>query len=246
MITAKQIGIVALALGALLGTFSFLGWGITHGPAAGAVSNNAQVQNFATWFTDNTGGSNPLLFVGRTQQFQVTDAGNVTAVGLTLSATTTNTSFYYSVGGVNRALERVAFSATSSVPAVIANPWGSLASSTIDQVNCQGTNNLGATEKFDISTTTTAGGYGSSTPALVYAYSVASGAQFTIDWSGVSSSTPSSSQILAINSGGTANGNNPYVLAPSAFVTLRIGTSSPSTYGTYMTGFCNAQLTELN
>lgn len=150
---------------------------------------------------------------------------------------------YFTVGGINYYYGRQTMAATSSSVCVFPNPFGSATSSIVrfqSQISSSSATGIGiAALKFDLSTTTAAGGYGSSTPALIYGHSLAAGAKDSVQWQPTSSSTPSSSQILTINSGATADGSSPFVLGPSEKITYRIASGTPGTFSTYLVGTCN-------
>lgn len=94
MITAKNIGIGLVVLGALFGFLGFFGIHLGGSQSFGAINNGALVQNYPYWFTNSTGSGN-VLYAGKSQQFAVTDAGALTAGAATLNGnltvTTSNT-----------------------------------------------------------------------------------------------------------------------------------------------------------
>lgn len=147
---------------------------------------------------------------------------------------------YLKWGGVEEWRASATFSATSSVPVAIQNPVA--ATSSIDFVGCNiGANALGA-QNFDISTSSTA--LASSTPALIYGGSLASGAQKSIAWVGGNASTTNSKVI-----GGDSflkTGESPYLLGPLEYVTFRIATGTPGVFaGGYLTGSCSLKVTPI-
>lgn len=157
------------------------------------------------------------------------------------SAGTVTGPVYENKGGVTYAYTNVSFSSTSSVPVIIPNPFGA-ATTSIDSVVCKITTGVTGTNTFDLSTTTGTGGYGSSTPALIYGHSVATGAQDTFVWTPylTASTTLATGKLFSMDTG-LKDGTSPFFLAPSAFVTLRIATATPGTLATPYGGSCSAQ-----
>lgn len=74
IIVAVVAVILVVAIGALVGHQTV---------PSGAINNGAEVHNNAYWFTNNTGGTSGMLYVGRSQQFSITDAGTVSNSGNT-------------------------------------------------------------------------------------------------------------------------------------------------------------------
>ncbi len=143
---------------------------------------------------------------------------------------------YVSIGGQREFHKTYQFSATSSIPVIIPNPFG--ATSTIIYIRSEITKGITGANTFDISTTSSSTGYGSSTPALIYAHSVATGAQDYVVWSpnGLSSTTPTinGAQVL-LNT--AIDGTSGFVLKKNESLTLRFATSSAGTFaGGYLIG----------
>lgn len=172
----------------------------------------------------------------------VLDSSLTVGTSITSTATTTQgsqgTTAYYVRGGVDYADAQVAFTSTSSSPAIIRNPWFGTATSTIDVGLAQITSGILGANTFDISTTTNCtGGNASSTPALVYGHSVATGAVDTVSWHPTSTTTKPALPYLADYTGVGADGSSPFILRSNECISLRIATSSPGTFaGGYWAG----------
>lgn len=130
-----------------------------------------------------------------------------------------------------------AFSATSSVVCSIQNPYK--ATSTIPRVSVIGTVNSFGAHLLDISTSSTA--FGSSSPAFVKAFNTGTG-QFNINWFANSTTT---NTILIGAKAGSLNSVSDVILGPTEYLTVRIATSSPGTFGTYNSGRCGARILPL-
>ena len=173
-------------------------------------------------------------------------AGEIETTTLTVTATSTSASqgtpSYFTLGGVDYADVEVSLSATSSVPGIIPNPFGT-ATSTLVLCQSQVTvNGIAATQNLYVSTTTGTGGYGSSTPAIMTAFVTGTG-QFTAPCgfnSATSTANVATAQPNATQSdllpGRTQTGASNYIVGPSEFLTLRIATATPRTLDTYWTG----------
>lgn len=129
------------------------------------------------------------------------------------------------------------FTATSSVVCSIQNPYN--ATSTISRVSVIGTVNSFGAHLLDISTSSTA--FGSSSPAFVKAFNTGTG-QFNINWFANSTTTNS---ILIGAKAGSLNSISDVILGPTEYLTVRVATSSPGTFGTYNSGRCGARILPL-
>lgn len=148
---------------------------------------------------------------------------------------------YVSVNGVRTYYGNANIAATSSVPCSFKNPFS--ATSTLVSFAMQvTTNSIAVAQKIDISTSSRAvssgTSYGSSTPAFVYGYA-ADASTFEIAWS---PGLASSATLIGLHADGTSD----VTVAPSEYVTARIATSSPGTFGGgYYKGTCQAVFQEL-
>lgn len=154
-----------------------------------------------------------------------------------------------SVGGVERCYYREGFTATSSMLCRIKTP--TMGTSTLVSFGARWTGGVLGVNTFDVSTTTDPTGYGSSTPALIYAASIPSNADNRILTWQPNSGTTTSSDISsgAVNPQATARGILPSLRADgstnllfstSTWLTLKYATSAPGVFATPATGFCNA------
>ena len=125
------------------------------------------------------------------------------------------------------------------------NPFNS--STTPISLTCQGDGLAGSANTFDISTTTSSGGNGSSTPALVRAYSVGSGNQFSMIWRPNSATTSTGIAGAGINilPGANLDGSSNYIWKSNENLVLRWATSSPATLGAYPSANCYLEATKL-
>lgn len=169
----------------------------------------------------------------------LTVGDDITITGDTQTIGSSGTVSFWTAGGVDFAAVTESFTSTSSVPLVIDNPFS--ATTSIDKIMCVVTGNGLGAQVFDISTTTAAGGYGSSTPALVYGVSIGANAQETFLWQPAGSST---TPWLTLAVPSNSNGKSPYILKPNEDVTVRIATSSPGTFSSYLSGSCALQVSK--
>lgn len=227
--TDKQFKVIGGLIGVvgLLALIAMLGFAPrpapTQAPASLGLASVNGYEAGVKWFGNG-------FYAGLTQAFGVDSNGAVT------SATTTNTTSYWSVGGIDYASVQVSLSATSSVPASIPNPFGA-ATSSITSIIAQITGNgiTGATQFIDISTSTTA--LGTSSPALVYRASVLSGGQAFIPWQPMASSTNTTNILLPVD---VASGRSNLILGPSENLNMKIASGTPGTFTSYYTGTFSA------
>lgn len=163
---------------------------------------------------------------------------NLTVAGATTTSATSGTVSYSVSAGVDEAYIEQSFTATSSIPCIIPNPFGA-ATTTITAftaVITSGTANL--TGLFDLATSsaTALGGYGSSTPTLIQAHSVSGGAQDYMAWLPNAASTTNSKILSPVSVDGASN----LILGPSQNLVYRNATGTPGTFATYWTGTCSA------
>ena len=143
-------------------------------------------------------------------------------------------------------------SATTSTFCSIQNPAN--ATSTILAVGTGMREEMPQAQTYDISTTTAAFKYGSTTPALVFAHSIGAGVKDSIAWSpNMATSTEkfASAPIVVNGKEGVynarhfADGRHPFILGPTEYVTWRIATSSPSANYTTFAGTCTLKVQKL-
>ncbi len=149
---------------------------------------------------------------------------------------------YQTLGGIDFAFVENDLTATSSIPGIIANPFGSTAA-TSSLVSCGmvvTSNGIAVAQSFDVSTTTGTGGYGSSTPAIISGFA-AGAAQFFMPCgfnSATTTSSTASNQYVPVGllPGRTQSGASNYIIQGGEFLTGRIASSTPGTFSSYWTG----------
>ncbi len=130
--------------------------------------------------------------------------------------------------------------ATSSVICAIQPPIGT---STPTFISWRPDNlAFGSGQTFDISTTTAANGYGSSSPALVQGASLAS----SVVW------IPNASTTANVNvlNGTNGNGSTIFTIVNTStssptFLTFRVATATPGTFATGLAGNCQAEFNQI-
>ena len=130
----------------------------------------------------------------------------------------------------------IPFAATSSIPVRLQNPFR--ATTTVVALHSEITSSTVGAKTFDISTTSNSTGYGSSTPAFIYAHSISASAQDTAVWSpnGLSSTTPTINSALVLLNTAT-DGTSNFILGPTDWITLRFATATAGTFaGGYTVG----------
>lgn len=162
------------------------------------------------------------FFAGEDRQFEVDRDGIIHTGGTDIKGVT------------------VALSATSSVPGIITNPFGT-ATSTLIACGVKVTRNgIAATQNIYISTTTATGSYGSSTPAILAGFTTGTG-QFTApcqlnsatSTAGATNTWGTKADLLP---GMTNEGVSRYFIAGDQNLTLRIATETPRTLDDYWVG----------
>lgn len=126
--------------------------------------------------------------------------------------------------------------ATSSIVCRIQNPAAATTTLQNFALNISASG-LTAAQQFDLSTTTASEGYGSSTPAFIASGSIQSTAN---------GPTYVAYQPMATSTGGplirvTGDGSSPFIIKPNEYLTVRIGTSTPRSFASYLTGSCSAE-----
>ena len=195
----------------------------------------------------NTGASGTRFPNGISANNTSPVAGEVVATTFTAVATTTSASqgipAYYTLGGVDYADVEVALTATSSIPGIIRNPWGTTASSTLVACGVNITSNGMAQAQLGYISTTSESvyGYGSST-AAISAVAVAASAQVFAPCS-LNSATTTTANAQApygvpayILPGRTDDGVSAYTVDPGHSLTFRNATRTAGTYASYWTG----------
>jgi hypothetical protein len=147
---------------------------------------------------------------------------------------------YTRIGGVATAYISVGFEATSTRVCKIKNPYTSTSTVLAFSARVSTPLSPAAANSFTLSTTSNSGGYGTSTPFLIFNHTVASGAQDTVFWTPQSATSTSPSNILpGMNN---ADGSQLVSLAPNQYLVWAISTSSvASTMSAYYGGTCTAE-----
>lgn len=155
---------------------------------------------------------------------------------------------YYTLNGVEHWSGTQGFMATSSSVCVFNNPFPNATSTIvsfsagISSSSPTGTGISVGANQFDLSTTTAVGGYGSSTPALIYGHIVAAGTTGDfVSWTAQRfSSTTIPGNILFTDRGpAIPDGVSPFILNGTQKITYRIASGTPQTFSTYYIGKCN-------
>lgn len=146
---------------------------------------------------------------------------------------------YVKINGLPTGWYRVPFEATSTRVCKIKNPFN--ATTTVLAFNAKVSTPLSpaASNNFTLSTTSNSGGFGTSTPFLIYDHNVPSGAQDSVFWSPSSATSTLVQNILpGIN---PADGAQRVFLAPGQYLVWAISTTSTAaTMSSYYGGTCEA------
>ncbi len=215
---------------------------------AGAIGYNTTHQSL--------GAFEPKLFdvLQATGITQIIDSNTNTWLANTFGPATTTvasvgTPAYYTLGGVTKVYLQQNFTATSSVPVIFNNPFATssnaVITASIDRVVCKVTGAILGSNTFDLSTTTGAGGYGSSSPALILGHSVASLAQDNVLWTPLATSTQSLPYRILTGSmyqGNSPDGSSPFFWRNNEALTYRIATGTPG--NSFYTGTCEVEATK--
>jgi hypothetical protein len=217
---AQIVSLIAVGIIAIAGLFMPWATRTAFGTAApsGSISRFTAVGSQYGYYLGTYGNETQVI----------DDSGNV-------NLGTSGTAEFWTLGGVDYASVQVSMAASSTFPCAITNPFGTATSTMLNHIVQVTSNGIGSAQLLDVSTSSTA--YASSSPAFVKAYSAAAG-QFTQVWTpGIGSTTRPG--ILGYDSF-SPNGDSPYVVGPSQFVTTRIATGTPGTFASYYTGTCSA------
>lgn len=142
---------------------------------------------------------------------------------------------YLNVGGVNHRYVSSPFAATTSVPCILTNTWGATSTILSFTAKLQNVGALASAPVVDVSTSSAAFPYGSSTPALVKTKTWA--ASSTISWL---PGTTTSALLIGMKPLG---GDSDLIIAPGESITLRVATGTPGTLSASSlgwTGSCQA------
>ena len=138
----------------------------------------------------------------------------------------------------------ITISATSSILCSMQNPFG--ATSTLRNFSMVVTNNgFGATQDIDVSTSTDA--FGSSSPAFIKQFETGA-EQFHIVFNGSGSGTTTDLRLIGLTPHGAGDrnfGGSDNIIGPTEYVNVGTGSTSASTFDTFMVGFCNFEFERL-
>ena len=151
----------------------------------------------------------------------------------------------FTVGGVTYIYAKTSLIASSTVPCYF--PPGVLgnATSTIVSASLSPTSSgLAGAVTFDFSTTTSAGGFSTSAPALAYAVPILAAPTTPFVWS--LASTTNTRTIGVLNGASYDGEASGAFVRPGEGLTFRIATGTPRTFTTYLSGSCDVVLKKLN
>lgn len=213
------LGLAVLVVGAL---YLFIG----GTPAEEAPDQGGLIHNLQEKFTQG-------LCIGETDQLCYNKSGAITSSSFNITGTTTITSDYYTIGGVDYASVQMDFQTATRTSCSIPNPWLGQATSTLLNFIVQATTGTSSAVTFDVATSTNI--TGTSTPAFIYAAASASGAIFTKVWTPLSATTSAASPNLITSNFST--GESGAVIGKNEYVNM---TSAGSGSGGYPAGSCSA------
>ena len=186
------------------------------------------------------------LAAGARDQFSISNLGAPTIAATTTINTSGANCDYLNISGVDYADCQISFTATSSVPATIPNPFGAATSSLLSAI-VDITSGITGAATYDLATSTAANQFvrSTSTPALLYARSVASTFIDRAIWLPRSASTTKMHSVLGIADAVLAQHDNenssPFFLRPNEVLKVQIATSTPGTFGSYYEGTLSAR-----
>lgn len=150
---------------------------------------------------------------------------------------------YFTIGGMDYYHFRMPITASSTVPCYVpSNRFGAATSTIVSASLTANTNGLGAVT-LDFSTTTSAGGFGTSSPALERAFSIAAVPTQPFIW-GLASTT--NTLVIGLSVGSGFNGGTSGVFVrPGEGLTFRVATGTPGTFTSFLGGTCEVVLRKL-
>lgn len=178
----------------------------------------------------------PLLFPQKAKEIATNTLGAIPGTSVDGN--------YFSIGGVEYYHYKTAIIASSTVPCYVKpNPFGA-ATTSIEMASMQvNTNGLGAFA-IDLSTTTSAGGWATTSPALArsFAFAAAPVRPFIYQQATTTTLLTIGRSVGSINDDGAAT--NVFV-KPGEGLTFRVATGTPGTFTSYATGVCEVVLRKL-
>ena len=148
--------------------------------------------------------------------------------------------------GICHAFVKQSLGATSTSFCILQNPLKSTSTILNFTMGISGRGGQIAAHTFDVSTTTVLGAYGSSSPALIYARSLAANISDSVVWTPQFASTSENGRLFVLGENlGTFNGSNPFLIAPAAYITARWATATPAVMASGVSGVCSAVFQEI-
>ena len=147
---------------------------------------------------------------------------------------------YYSIGGIRYYNYEQSISATSSAICSARVQ----ATSTLESASVfAATSDMVAVLAVDISTSTTQ--YGSSTPGFVSSWPAPAGVGFSIVYNGVGTTT--SSKVIGLTPSLAYGhiGASDNIIYPGQYVNVRLATTTPGTFNSYLKGTCGMVFREI-
>jgi len=155
---------------------------------------------------------------------------------------------YVTIGGNKTYFYNQGMNASSSVVCSVKNPFQ--ATSTLVNYSAGVTNNplTGLKLYFDLATSTNQYQAGFTTgTAFLYHAMIADGTDGAFSWS-PRFGTSTVNELFwntSMSGGNMVSSTSPFIVGPNDYVTLRISTSTPGTFASYLTGSCSAIMQKL-
>ena len=151
---------------------------------------------------------------------------------------------YFAIGGVEYYHFKTNIAASSTVPCYVRpNPFGS-ATTSVEMASFQPTAGTNGAFTFDFATTTSAGGYGTSTPALARAVSVAAVPTRPFVYA-LATTTTAFTIGRAVGVDASDGSMSNVFVKPGEGLVFRIATGTPGTIAVPLTGTCEVVLRKL-
>jgi len=157
---------------------------------------------------------------------------------------------FVKIGGNQRWIGSLGISATSSVLCSLKNPFG--ATSTLESFSYRiATSSIARSEYVSLSTSTSqyrdnAGSYGSSTNAFMHttipAYGYNDAFSFRPNSATSTGTGASATGDASLYFGITASGTSAYIIKPTEYLNLVIGSTTPGTFATFPQGTCSYEI----
>ena len=154
---------------------------------------------------------------------------------------------FWKINGFKRWSGTIGMTATSSIVCSFQNPY--TATTSIVALSAEVTARGGLTLAHGFYVSTSTDSYASSSPNLIDGFPMSTG-QFSVELEKNSATTTDVTQSPAnvpttLLPGRTVTGATSYVLGPSEYINFEVGTATPSTLTSYMTGNCSVELKKI-